>query len=336
MISNQQCRPFDKRFVQFATSEDQKRIYEAYGKNGSIINATARALKKDPSRISQVVRLIQEKAKNTFEVQVLNPDTKLIETRPNKILIFDIETAPKIAHVWGFYNQNISANQVMADMRIMSFAAKWLGDSEIYYEDCRVDDDKAIIKSLVRFLDEADIVVAHNGRAFDVKTVKGRALLHGLTPPSPFKVVDTLLVARSEFKLSRNTLDFIAKSLGVGGKLHKRKFAGHELWDQCLKGNDEAWAEMRAYNIKDVAILEDVYLKMRPWMKGHPNLGILRDEDRTICPKCGSGEIKWRGHTTTNTAVYRKFQCTNCRGWGRTRRSGLDKEKGKLLSVNAG
>jgi hypothetical protein len=37
---------------------------------------------------------------------------------------------------------------------------------------------------------------------------------------------------------------------------------------------------MRKYNPKDVKGTEDVYLKLRPWIEGHPNLAIYNDDGR--------------------------------------------------------
>ena len=62
----------------------------------------------------------------------------------SKILILDIELAPKIAYVWRFWKENISLKQVKQHGHIMSFAAKWLGDGEIYYEDKSIVNGKQI------------------------------------------------------------------------------------------------------------------------------------------------------------------------------------------------
>ena len=252
-----------------------------------------------------------------------------------KILTIDIETAPNIAFVWGMWKQNVGLNQIKENGYIMSFSAKWLGDANVIYEENRDGDDTALVASMLALFDEADIVIAHNAKKFDIPTIMGRAVTHGMAPPSPFKIIDTLLVARKEFRLFSNKLEYIAKILGCAPKKQHATFPGFELWLQCLKQNDKAWEEMKNYNIQDVVTLEEVYLRMRPWIKNHPNMGVVQELDVTVCPKCGSPHIHFRGYTTTNVGKYRKFQCQDCKGWGRTRFTEYPKELKKELATNA-
>ena len=251
------------------------------------------------------------------------------------ILILDIETAPKIAYVWRFFKENIGAKQVQQHGHIMSFAAKWLGKDEIIYQENRKSDDTAIVKSLVKLFDEADIVVAHNGDRFDFPQVMARALVHGINPPSPYKIVDTLKVAKREFAFPSNSLMYLAKVLKCDEKEDHKKFPGFELWLECLRGNEEAWQEMKVYNIQDVVTLEEIYLKMLPWMRQHPNVTVFNENDVPHCPKCNSEDLQWRGYAHTNVGTYHRFQCQGCGGWGRTRFTIRDKEEARNLVVHA-
>lgn len=252
-----------------------------------------------------------------------------------KIYVIDIETAPKIAYVWRFFKEHVGAKQVLDHGHIMSFAAKLLGDDNIIYHENRKDDDSLITKSLIEILDDADIVIAQNGDRFDLPSINGRALVHGLRPPSPYKTVDTLQVARKEFKFERNSLEYLAMILGCEAKEAHKNFPGFELWLECLRGNDAAWEEMKTYNIQDILTLEEVYLKMRPWIRNHTNLGVLIEADVPVCPKCGSLHVHHRGYTTTNTGKYKRFRCVDCGGWARTRLTEYAKDKRQVLLVNA-
>lgn len=251
-----------------------------------------------------------------------------------KILTLDLETSPNIAYVWGMWKQNIGLNMLKETSYIMSYSAKWLGSDNILYEENRHGNDRELVKSLLSLLDAADIVIAHNAKRFDLPIIHGRAVTYGFNPPSPYKVIDTLIEAKKEFRFISNKLEHIADVLGCAPKMKHAKFPGFELWLQCLKQNDEAWAEMREYNIQDVVTLEEVYLKMRPWMKGHPNIGVLNEEDVPVCPKCGSRHVHRRGYVTTNVSKFHRFQCLDCGGWGRTRFNELDGEKRKRLLMN--
>lgn len=243
---------------------------------------------------------------------------------PN-ILILDIETSPNIAYVWRFFKENVGAKQVLEHTTIMSFAAKWLGEHQTFYIDAYKNTELQILEHLNALLDVADIVVAHNGNKFDLPTIAGRSLVLGLKPPSPFKSIDTCLVARYEFNFPSNSLEYLSGIFGVDKKDNHKKFPGFELWAECLKGNKEAWDEMREYNIQDVITLEQVYLKMRPYMKRHPNVAVFEESNDIHCPKCGSIHVNYRGYTFTNVGKYRKFVCTSCGGWGRSRYTELAK-----------
>ena len=63
----------------------------------------------------------------------------------------------------------------------------------------KVRDDKPLLKGIRDLLDEADIVIAQNGKSFDVRKVNARLIQHGFQPPSPYRVVDTMLVAKKYF-----------------------------------------------------------------------------------------------------------------------------------------
>lgn len=253
-----------------------------------------------------------------------------------KILFLDIETAPKIAYVWQFWKANIGPKQVIDHGHIMSFSALFNDEDDCIYEENRANDDSDITKSLIRLLDDADIVVGHNVDKFDCATINGRALVLGVKPPSPYKIVDTYQVAKKKFKFESNSLEYLAGVLKCDHqKLEHAKFPGWLLWLECLKGNEEAWKEMRQYNIVDTYTVRDVYMKMRPWIEQHPNLGVYAEGNEPVCPKCGSKHLQRRGFSYTQVSKFQRFVCVDCGGWSRTRFNEYDKNKRKQLLANA-
>jgi len=237
------------------------------------------------------------------------------------ILLLDVETAPILASVWRLWDENVGLEQIKKDKHLLSFAAKWLGDKDVMYEDQSharlIEDDKKLLKSIWKLLDEADIVIAHNGQAFDVPMIQARMVIQGMTPPSPFRHVDTLREAKRHFGFTSNKLEYLAGQMGCPKSAHK-DFPGFELWKEVMLGNKKAWAEMKRYNIQDVKALEVVYLKLRPWIEGHPNVAIYTDLSNPACPKCG-GNVQKRGTRITNFGKYQNYYCTNCGGWSRGR-----------------
>ncbi len=252
-----------------------------------------------------------------------------------KILLLDIETAPNVAHVWRFFKENIGANQVLEHSSMLSYAAKWIGTDKVFYQDTQHQNEKNMLKSVNKLLDQADCVVAHNGRGFDMPKIRGRSLTYNLPLPSPYKEIDTYLIARREFGFDSNSLEYIAKVMGCKNqKKRHNKFPGHEMWVECLKNNPEAWAEMKKYNIGDIDVLEEVYLMVRPYARNHPNFGVFLESDKRVCPKCGSENVHKDGFAYTMVGKYQQYECGDCGGWLRDRFTVFPKEKRKVLAVN--
>ncbi len=249
-----------------------------------------------------------------------------------KKLLLDIETAPLTVLCWGMFKQNIGLNQIVKDWRILTYAAKWVGDTTSYWDSTeKSKSELGLLETLWELLDEADIVIAHNGDRFDIPKVNGKFLEYGLSPPSPYKTVDTLKVVRKNFKLTSNKLDYVSRYLGSDGKMQT---GGMQLWVDCMAGVHKAWVKMVDYNIKDVLELERVYLEILPWISTHPNVALYDDEADTVCPKCGGKHIHFRGYAYTGTSKFRRFQCQDCGGWGRLAVNVLSKLKRKTLGRN--
>lgn len=254
---------------------------------------------------------------------------------PLKTLILDIETSPLSSYHWGLWQQNIGDPMRFDDDRsfMMSIAMKWLGSDEVFYFENRTEDDSEILKETFKFLDRADLVVAHNGKKFDLKKINAFALINNLKPPSPYRIIDTLVEAKKHFAFERNTLDYIARALGCSHKLKHEDFSGFELWKQCLAGNSKAWDEMRIYNEADVTVLEEVYLKMRPYIKSHPNVAVTANSTVPLCASCGSANLTQDGYSITNVSKFVKYVCNDCGSFSRERKSVLEpKIKEKLLT----
>lgn len=252
-----------------------------------------------------------------------------------KVLVFDIETAPNLAHVWRFFKENIHGDMLQKDGHIMSFAAKWLGNPRVIYAENRKGGcDKDLVKKLIKLIDEADVVIGHNAKKFDMGWVRSKAAIHRLKPPSPVKVIDTYIESKKHFWFESYRLAFLAEKFGVKPKSKHANFPGHTLWSECLKGNAKAWQEMRAYNIQDVETTEDLYFAIRPWITNHPNAGIYIEDSEPRCPKCGSVHVQKRGFAVTNLSKFQRYQCVDCGGWGRGRTNLFDRDNRKELITN--
>ena len=254
--------------------------------------------------------------------------TTSVEQPALRILTLDIENAPMLSYTWGLWDQSISANMRVDGNRsyMMSIAMKWLGEDEVHYFETRTEDDSELTAKAIEFLDKADIVVGHNAKKFDVKKINAYAALNGIPPPSPYRVVDTMLIAKRFFTFERNTLDYLSHALCTETKSGHGKFTGFELWSECMKGNEEAWAEMQHYNKQDVVATEELYLKLRPWDKAHPNVSTLANSDKPKCISCGSTQLHEDGYSITNLSKFQRYKCENCGGYSRGRTNLIPRE----------
>lgn len=237
-----------------------------------------------------------------------------------KVLLWDVETSPIIYSGWGLYDQNIPHDNIIEDWKIICASWKWLGEDEVFNQCWRTTKDSDIspflkksdylvIKCLHKALSEADVIVAQNGDAFDMKKFNTRAIYYGLDPLPEIRSVDTLKVARRVFKFTSNRLDYLGKYLGVGQKIDTPK----GLWNNVMRDCRESLKSMIEYCDGDVRLLEGVYLKLLPYIKNHPNRNL--HEAETCCPKCGSTKNQKRGLRYTLTTASQRFFCINCRGW---------------------
>jgi len=257
------------------------------------------------------------------------------KNRP-KVLLLDIEISPLLASVWALFDQNVGLNQIQRDTFILSFSAKWLdSDKVIYMDQSRakdIEDDSTLLKAVWKLLDEADIVIGQNSKRFDIKRLNARFIINGMQPPSSFKQVDTLELAKRNFAFTSNKLEYLSSKLCTKHKkLTKRKYAGFELWKECLKGNKAAWKEMREYNTLDVLSLQELYEKLAPW--GSPvNFELYSDEVSTKC-NCGSEEFTKNGFKYTSSGKFQRFKCISCGAEHRDKKNLFTREKRASLGV---
>ncbi len=230
-----------------------------------------------------------------------------------RVLLYDTETAPSLGWVWGKWQTDVI--EFERDWHLLSFSYKWLDEKQIRtralpdyrgYAKNR-ECDKKLTADLWDLFDQADIVIGHNVDRFDVRKTNARFLTHGLKPPSPYKTIDTLKIARRHFKFDSNRLDDLGRYLNVGRKL---PHTGKALWLACMRGDRAAWATMRKYNAQDVALLERIYLKLRPWAANHPNLTFFTREDG--CPVCQSHRTQSKGWAYRRTGKRQRWVCADC------------------------
>jgi hypothetical protein len=235
-----------------------------------------------------------------------------------KICYYDLENSPSLGWYYDRYKEgNIVADE--QDWFMLSFAWTWGDEKKVHckalcdYPGYAKDktDDSHLVKDLWKIFDEADILIAHNLMRFDRRKANSRFLGLGLPPPSPYKTIDTLKVARSQFMQGSNSLQSLGEFLGLGGKLPT---TGWHTWRGCIDGDPKAWESLKRYNKRDVVLGRAVYKKLLPWTSNHPDLRVWNG--KASCRNCGSHKLQMRGEERTLTTIKQRYQCQACHHWG--------------------
>ena len=244
--------------------------------------------------------------------------------RSSKILLWDVETLPGEWYSFSPKTEYLPHVAQIKPVSMSCWAAKWLFDDTIMgdvvtAEEAKNRKDKRIIESLWKLLEDADIVITHNGRNFDIPMFWTRLIDNKISPPKKFQNVDTYKVAKQVFKFEYNSLDALGERFGIGKKLDMSFLD----WKNCLQPSDtesnKALKHMLEYCKKDIApLLEDVYLEMLPYIPNHPNLGLWSYNSNDVCRNCESSDIVWDGKLyATPKGIWDSWRCNSCGAVGR-------------------
>lgn len=251
------------------------------------------------------------------------------------IKIVDVETAPEIVYSFRRFKAFISPEQVIKRGYLLSYSSADLYTGEVVgrnltsYPLFDIDhtDDWELCLELWNVLDEADIIVAHNGYKFDRAYINQRFAYHGMQPPSHYVVVDTLKAAKKQFALPSNALKEMC--LYFETESFKLDNEGFPLWKACCEGDRDAFGRMQTYNDGDVVSLRDLYIKILAWIPQHPNLSAYYEDENRRCPRCGKDHLEVVPGKFYNTAVstFQVLRCTSCSSLSRGRVNLRSKEK---------
>lgn len=240
-----------------------------------------------------------------------------------KLLFVDIETRPTEAYTWSLFKANIGVNQIIRPGGMLCFAATWAGSEHPmeFYSDWN-DGHQGMVLRAWELLDQADAVCHYYGSQFDVKHLNAEFLLLGFPPPKPFKQIDLKLAVSKQFRFPSNKLQFVSQVLGLEGK---EEHEGFSLWSKCLDkthpDHENALARMESYNKRDVALLEECYEILLPWLPNVPHRH-LYEEGGAGCPACGADAeyMVDADYYFTALSKFRQFRCFLCNSYFRSSR----------------
>jgi len=227
-----------------------------------------------------------------------------------KVLFWDIETNPGLYYGWSMRYEPFYQ---IKRTSVSCIAYKWEHEDKVHIihlsrlqhaRDPR--NDKSIIKKMAKVINEADVMVAHNGDAFDWKKFNARVLKHGLPPLKKPKLIDTLKMVRSQMKFDSHKLGDLCKELNVNLKIENEK----NLFVKALDSWDK-YKKLYEYCVGDVIALEDIYNKLKPYCKPAFHAGMLQGLDHS-CANCASENLIKFGTYITASKEVQRYRCNDC------------------------
>lgn len=190
-------------------------------------------------------------------------DIQREKEHPKRRLFFDIEVSPNMVLSWGVGNKiSISHDSIIQERAVICICWKWAGEDKVHSLRWNDGDDRDMLGKFAAVIDSADEVVAQNGDNFDIKWLRTRCLYHRIPISNKFNSIDTLKMARANFRFNANRLDYMGRFLGHGGKIHTE----YDMWKKILLENDKKSMElMVTYCKEDVNLLEKVYNSLQEY-----------------------------------------------------------------------
>lgn len=226
-----------------------------------------------------------------------------------KILVLDIEWRPTLAYVWRAWDETVSDEQIVEHGGLLCVGAKWVGEKETHVFTEWDLGHREMLERIRQMQSDADAIVGYNSDRYDIKKLEGEYVLNKMKFPPPCPSID-LIKTIAKFGYFRKSLGFVGPFLGVG---HKLEHEGFRLWKKVCQDDPTAQAKMARYCAQDVNMTEKLYLRIRPYIKNHPQ---LRD-DAEQCPSCGSHHVQHRGFNNSRSFKTQRLQCQakGCGHW---------------------
>jgi hypothetical protein len=220
-------------------------------------------------------------------------------------VVFDIEVSPAIYWLWkGGYGINVPTGNLVKEPAVICISYQWEGEEEIHtLKWDKKQNDKAMLKSFIPIMQEAGTIIGHNSDNFDIKWLRTRCLFHRLPMPPEFVTIDTWKQAKKYFRFQGNGLKYIAKFLGLEGKIEPPS----GLWQKVVFDKDkQAMLDMIEYCERDVDQTMKVYEAFLPYTLTVGHAG----NNMTDCPHCGGSNTKWeKDRTTQKGGQHTQFRC---------------------------
>ncbi len=167
---------------------------------------------------------------------------------------------------------DIETSNLKADFGfILSWCIKYKDDPDIRYDVITKKElfnytfDKRVVQSLVKELQNVDILVTFYGKEFDAKFIRTRALYWEIDFP-PYGSIfhwDVYFHAKKDLKLHNGTLETVTQFLGIDGKSRM----DFNMLNLARYGHRPSLDILLEHNRQDVIILEKLHKRIGDYSK---------------------------------------------------------------------
>jgi hypothetical protein len=226
-----------------------------------------------------------------------------------RILVVDIETKLFEGYLFGLRDQYVQHTQVKDDYGgrlIHMVGMKWVGQRKTTVLTEWEHGYQGMLGGIHEAMCAADALVGYNNVIFDTPKIEGQFALSGMElPPKPTQIDLYKTVRKMGFISSK--LDYVAPLFGLGCKV---KHDGLAMWKAAAEGCPKARARMARYCAGDVRLTEELYHKLKPYIRNFPRL-----RSGGTCGTCQSDNVQRRGYNYSRHFKTERIFCLDCLSW---------------------
>lgn len=264
----------------------------------------------------------------------------MMKSKKPVTLWYDIETSPLKAWLWQPGQQyvghkNLIHGHDMWDIICIQYAIDDGPVKVLRYD--KHGDTKGMLEKFDKIAEKADIIIGKNNNRFDDKMINSLRMFNGLKGcPQWTQCSDDLEKhMRKHFRLPSQSLDYISKKLGVGGKIGMcmddwiaisnyremtklgidtktaKKLYGANLAEVKRLGK-VAMEKMCEYGAKDTDDTRKIWYYLVEHFEPKFNMSTY-SKNGLSCKRCGSTNLKKNGTRRVSATVqYQNFLCNDC------------------------
>lgn len=323
---NNTPQPYDNEmYDQFEALRDKGYTYkEATEEVGKKYGVSGRTVGNAVTRVRNLFGIKSKKHNNRKKTEKprirVRARRQVGDAPPHDIkrLVWDTEWSKAVALVYPSNKpQYIRYQDYMHEQFMYMASWRWYGEKKSHYVsvldfpdvlDNDFRDDREVVKKLHSVIRQADVSITHNGDNFDLKMFKTKVIEYGLEPLHNIFSVDTLKEARSYRPLSKS-LRYLVDKYELGAKIKNEEGLENRIAVGCKK----ALEEVIEYGLTDTDILYELYEYMLPYLKKHPNLNTLFNDNIDRCPRCAGQDLVRDGtRHFTQAGRYDNYKCNSC------------------------